>query len=155
MPSRTSKPSRAVRVQSRTVNQTRTALRNLPEKEKELLPLQEAIHQLRVPIKAALDKGYSHQEIAAMLQRQEILISVSTLKRYLALGKRAGSSSKSSEDLSSRSSKDLLVQPSSAVEVFVVSKTEIASVTVKQDFWAAFQASLQERGEVYRRLAES
>ena len=153
MPARIRKPSRAAQIQPGTLNQTRTVLQDLPEKE--LLSLREAIHQLRDPINAALGKGYSYEEIAVMLQRGGVSIGVSALKRYLALGRRGGSRSRSSSGLSSKNSENPSTQPSRTVEVFIPAKAEIASVTVKQDFWDAYQASLKEREEVYCRLAES
>lgn len=155
MPERTRKPFRAAQIQPGTVNQTRTALQDLPEKEKELFSLQEAIYQLRDLIKAALGKRYSYQEIATMLRQQGISISVSTLKRYLALGRQGGHRSTISSKLGSRNSENLSTQLSRTVEVFIPAKAEIASVTVERDFWDAYQASLKEREEVYCRLAES
>lgn len=153
MPARTRKPSRTAQIQLGTVKQTRTALQSLPEKE--LISLREAIHQLRDPINAALDKGYSYEEIAIMLQRRGIAIGVSALRRYLALGRREGARSRNSGGLSSKNSQNPLTQSSSTVEVFIPARAEVTSVTVERDFWDAYQASLKEREEVYCRLADS
>lgn len=155
MPVENIKRSKSGRVQAETVSQATSSLQSIPEKKKELISLQEAIHQLRVPIEAALGKGYSYQELAAMLQQQGILISVSTLRNYLSLSRQQTSIGKASKKLRSRSLKDRSKRPSSTVEVFISSKAEISSYTVGHDFWNAYQESLKEREEVYRRLAES
>jgi hypothetical protein len=59
----------------------------LPEKPKETYTLREAVAQLDTPIRTALGRGYSYNEIAAMLSEHEIAISAFSLKRYLSLNK--------------------------------------------------------------------
>jgi hypothetical protein len=155
MPVENIKRSKSGRVQAETISQATSSLQSIPEKKKELISLQEAIHQLRVPIETALGKGYSYQELAAMLQQQGILIGVSTLRNYLSLSRQQTPIGKASKKLRSRSLGDGSKRPSSTVEVFIPSKAEISSYIVGHDFWNAYQESLKEREEVYRRLAES
>jgi transposase len=154
MPVRTSKYSRSARIQPGIISQTKACLQELPTKKEELFSLREAIRQLRAPLKAALTKGYSYQELAAMLQQQEISISASTLRTYLASGKQNSGITVSSH-LRHKTSKNSPEKLNSSVEVFLPSKTEMFSYTVRRDFWNAYQESLREREEVYRRLAES
>lgn len=68
-----------------SIEQTATALRALPEKEREVWSLREAISQLQEPIRTALDRGYTYEEVTSMLAEQGINISVFSLKRYLSL----------------------------------------------------------------------
>lgn len=70
------------------VDQAANALQNLPEKIKEKLSLREAVDTLRDQITAVLDKGYSYEDIAAMLEKQGISIAPSSLKHYLARSNR-------------------------------------------------------------------
>ncbi|MGG6294341.1 hypothetical protein ACQ4M4_07960 [Leptolyngbya sp. AN02str] len=67
-----------------SIEQAAEFLKDLPEKPKELWSLREAIDQLQDTIKSALDRGYSHEEVSAMLTEQGIKISPSSLKSYLA-----------------------------------------------------------------------
>lgn len=154
MPDKTRKPSKSDRIQARIASQTRESLQDLPAKM-ELLSLQEAIHQLRAPLEAALSKGYSYQELAGILQQQGVSISTSALKNCLTSGRQQNSRATASNKLRAKSSKKPSETPSSTVEVFIPSKTDISSYTVRRDFWSAYQESLREREEVYRRLAES
>ena len=72
-------------IPSNAIEQTATALQSLPEREKETLSLRETIAQLQTPIRTALDRGYSYEEVTAMLAEQGINISMFSLKRYLSL----------------------------------------------------------------------
>ena len=155
MPNQTRRNSRSGRIQPRIISKTRASLQDLPAREKELLSLQEAIYQLRVPLEAALTKGYSYSELANLLQQHEIPISASTLRNYLTSGRRQKSRITTPNKARDKSSPKTLEKPSSDVEVFILTKTEISSYTVGRDFWSAYQESLREREEVYRRLAES
>jgi hypothetical protein len=154
MPEKTCKHSRSARIHRRTVSLTKASLQALPEKN-ELLSLQEAIRQLHGPLEAALSKGYSYRELATVLQQRGISISTPTLKNYLTSARQQDSRITASSKLRNKNSKNSPEKPSSAVEVFIPSKTEISSYTVGCDFWSAYQESLREREEVYRRLAES
>jgi hypothetical protein len=154
MPARTSKHPKSARVQPKIVSQARASLHGLPEEQEKSFSLREAIRQLRDPLEAALIRGYSYQELVNMLQQQGIAISVSTLKNYLTSAQR-DSRIRISSKLKDESPKYSLEKPSSAVEVFIPSRSEISSYTVGRDFWNAYQESLRAREEVYRRLAES
>ncbi|WP_088889687.1 hypothetical protein [Leptolyngbya ohadii] len=59
----------------------------LPEKSKDIYTLREAVSQLDTPIRTALGRGYSYDEIAVILAEHEIAISAFSLKRYLSLNK--------------------------------------------------------------------
>lgn len=155
MPNRTRKNSRSGKIQPRISSRTRASLQDLPARKRELISLQEAIYQLRILLKAALNKGYSYSELADLLQQKGISISVSTLRDYLTSGGQQKSRITTSSKPKDKSPPETLEKPSSDVEVFIPSKTEIASYIVGRDFWSAYQESLREREEVYRRLAES
>lgn len=75
-------------VQQTAIQQATSLLEQLPEKPKEIWTLKEAIDLLQDSITTALKRGYSHEEVAAMLADQGIQISVSSLKRYLASTKK-------------------------------------------------------------------
>lgn len=83
-----SKRPRAATVQKEAVDQVGTFLQDLPEKPKETFSLREAVSRLRDQIQAALAKGYSYDDLAAMLTKQGVEISASTLKNYVPSGKR-------------------------------------------------------------------
>lgn len=70
------------------IDQASDALQDLPEKTKEKLSLREAVDVLRDHITAALDKGYSYDDIAVMLAKQGVSIAPSSLKHYLARSNR-------------------------------------------------------------------
>ena len=63
---------------------TLTKLGQLKEKPKSELNLRESIYFLRDKLKSALKKGYSYQDLSEILAEQDILISATTLKQYLA-----------------------------------------------------------------------
>jgi hypothetical protein len=71
-----------------SIDQASEALQELPEKTKEKLSLREAVDVLRDHITAALDKGYSYDDIAVMLAKQGVSIAPSSLKHYLARSNR-------------------------------------------------------------------
>ncbi|MBW4465635.1 MAG: hypothetical protein KME07_09375 [Pegethrix bostrychoides GSE-TBD4-15B] len=78
----------ATLVTKSAIDQASEALQNLPEKTKEKLSLREAVDVLRDHITAALDKGYSYEDIAVMLAKQGVSIAPSSLKHYLARSNR-------------------------------------------------------------------
>jgi hypothetical protein len=153
MPEKTRKHSKSAKIQPETVSLARASLQDLPEKE--LLSLQEAIHKLRAPLEAALVKGYSYQELADLLNQQGISINVPTLRSYLTSSGRQKTRIIASNKSKDKNSPKISEEPSSNVAIFIPSETEISSYTVARDFWNAYQESLREREEVYRRLAES
>jgi len=71
-----------------SIKQANTALADLPEKPKTEWSLREAINQLQGTINTALERGYSHQEVADMLGKQGIRISPASLRSYLAASNR-------------------------------------------------------------------
>lgn len=78
----------ATLVTKMAIDQASEALQSLPEKTKEKLSLREAVDVLRDHITAALDKGYSYEDIAVMLAKQGVSIAPSSLKHYLARSNR-------------------------------------------------------------------
>lgn len=86
--------SKSVTIQPTIVTTASSFLEELPAKPKENFSLREAVDQLRDPLKSALGKGYSYQDLALMLRDQGIEISASTLKNYVPSGKRQASKAK-------------------------------------------------------------
>lgn len=84
-------------VTKQAIDQVSAVLKELPEKPKEKLLLREAVDQLRDQIKAALSKGYSYDEVAAMLTTQGIEISTATLKRYVPAGRNRSTKRKTAD----------------------------------------------------------
>lgn len=82
------RPPGSVVVQQSAIQQAGDLLQKLPEKPKENWSLREAIESLEGSIVQALDRGYSHDEVAELLDEKGISISVSSLKRYLAASRR-------------------------------------------------------------------
>jgi hypothetical protein len=88
MISTTRRSPNATLVTKSSIDQASEALQDLPEKTKEKLSLREAVDVLRDHITAALDKGYSYDDIAVMLAKQGVSIAPSSLKHYLARSNR-------------------------------------------------------------------
>jgi hypothetical protein len=88
MATKTGGGPRIVNVKHASVDQARSFLETLPEKEKENFSLREAVDKLRDQIQAVLAKGYSYQELSAMLSDKGIKISAATLKNYVPSGRR-------------------------------------------------------------------
>lgn len=82
------RPPGSIVVQQSAIQQAGDLLQKLPEKPKENWSLREAIESLEGSIAQALDRGYSHDEVAELLDEKGISISVSSLKRYLAATRR-------------------------------------------------------------------
>lgn len=74
----------AATITQNSIDEATAALNGLPEKPKTSWSLREAVSQLQGTINAALERGYSHQEVAEMLGEQGIRISPASLKSYLA-----------------------------------------------------------------------
>lgn len=138
-------------IQPETINQVRDVLQGLPAKTQTSISVEEAIDQLKDSLKTALVKGYSYEELASLLQQEGIPIKSSSLENYLASTRRQTSENKTSTSSEDEPSDNLSEQ----VEVVIPIRAESVSYTVKSDFWTAYQESLKEREEVYRRLAES
>lgn len=84
----TTKRSKASAVKQASIKDTNAFLESLPEKPKEDLSLREAVELMRDSVRGALAKGYTYQELAAMLTDQGIRISAFTLKNYVPSGRR-------------------------------------------------------------------
>lgn len=69
------------------IEQATLALQELPSKPKQEWSLREAVNMLRDAITAALDKGYSYEEVALMLKDRGVHISPSSLRYYLTRAK--------------------------------------------------------------------
>ncbi|MBD1913045.1 MULTISPECIES: hypothetical protein [unclassified Leptolyngbya] len=82
------RPPGSILVQQAAIQQAGDLLQKLPEKPKENWSLREAIESLEGSIVQALDRGYSHEEVAELLEEKGISISVSSLKRYLAASRK-------------------------------------------------------------------
>ncbi|WP_421654640.1 hypothetical protein [Leptothermofonsia sp. ETS-13] len=88
MAATTRKRPKSTLVKQETVGHAIAFLQDLPEKTKEDLSLREAVEQMREPIRAALAKGYSYDDVAKMLSDKGIKISALTLKNYAPSGRR-------------------------------------------------------------------
>jgi hypothetical protein len=95
----------ATLVTKASIDQASDALEGLPEKTKEKLSLREAVDVLRDHITAALEKGYSYEDIAVMLAKQGVSIAPSSLKHYLARSNRQMKSKGGTQTKRRRSSK--------------------------------------------------
>lgn len=83
----------SVLVQKDSIDQAGSLLLQLPEKPKEAWSLREAINLLQDSISGALQRGYTYEEIAAMLSDKGVKISPSSLKSYLAASRKEKSGS--------------------------------------------------------------
>ena len=82
------KRPKASLVKQTAIEETNAFLQDLPDKPKEELSLKEAIELMRDPLRSSLAKGYTYQELAAMLTEKGIKISAFTLKNYVPSGRR-------------------------------------------------------------------
>lgn len=77
------RPPSAAQISNSTLEKATLALQALPEKPKENLSLRETIFELQGIIRAALDKGYTYEDIAALLNNQGVSIAPSSLRYYI------------------------------------------------------------------------
>ncbi|HCF28656.1 MAG TPA: hypothetical protein DEV81_15965 [Cyanobacteria bacterium UBA11049] len=77
----TAKPNQKIHVDK--LQATLSKLEQLDVKQKEELTLRESIYLLRDKLRAALNKGYSYEDLSEILEGQGILVSAATLKQYL------------------------------------------------------------------------
>lgn len=113
MATATRKRPRATAVNQELVGQASAFLQELPEKQKEDLSLREAVKQMQDPLKAALAKGYSYEDLAKMLAGKGIKISALTLKNYIPSGKRQTAKTKAKRVKKSIGEADASVEPAS------------------------------------------
>ncbi len=85
-------------------------LEKLEPKPKSELTLRESISYLRDKLKNALKKGYSYQDLSAILVEQDLKISPGTLKKYLS------DPSNKSSSLPQKGKKSLTVSSPSIVD---------------------------------------
>ncbi|HEY9628695.1 MAG TPA: hypothetical protein V6C84_15455 [Coleofasciculaceae cyanobacterium] len=71
-------------VSQSAIAQASTMLQTLPAKPRDSWSLREAITLLHDSILTALNRGYTYEEVSAMLGEQGVNIPASSLKRYLA-----------------------------------------------------------------------
>ena len=112
MATATLKRTRAGNVPQTALDQVGSLLQDLPEKTKEQISLREAVSQLQDIIKAALAKGYSYEDVATLLAEVAIVISPTTLKRYvLTNGSRTTQKQTSSKAKTKRKAKVPSAEP--------------------------------------------
>ena len=87
------------------IDQATAALQDLPDKPKENVSLREAVDLLQDDIIAALNKGYSYEEMTEVLAKQGISIAPSSLKHYLARSKRQSQPKSAAKTRQPRSTK--------------------------------------------------
>lgn len=117
MATATRKRPRATAVNQELVGQASAFLQDLPEKQKEDLSLRQAVQQMQEPLKAALAKGYSYEDLAKMLAGKGINISALTLKNYIPSGKRQTAKTKAKRVKKSVGEAATPVEPASAEAV--------------------------------------
>jgi hypothetical protein len=76
------------------IEQASSMLQELPEKPRDNWSLREAVNLLQDSIIAALDRGYTYEEVAVLLGNKGVKIAAPSLKRYLAAVKREQGSTK-------------------------------------------------------------
>ena len=88
MPPTKQRTSTSAAVRKAAIEQAGLSLQGLPEKPKDTWSLREAVSLLHDSISTALSRGYSHEEVSALLGEQGVSITASSLKRYLATARR-------------------------------------------------------------------
>lgn len=79
----TKRPPSATLISNAVVEQAALALQALPEKPKENLSLRETVQELQGFIRNALAKGYSYEDVAALLNDLGVSIAPSSLRYYV------------------------------------------------------------------------
>lgn len=133
------KRPKASAVKQASIKDTNAFLQSLPEKPKEDLSLREAVEQMRESVRGALAKGYTYQELAAMLTEKGIKISAFTLKNYVPSGRRRSTKDQTEKSMPKRGRRTKVGGATAALEVSpavatVSSKNGAASaVTTKEE----------------------
>jgi hypothetical protein len=99
--------SKSANVSQTAIDQVGSFLQDLSAKPREELSLREAIEQLADPIRGAMAKGYSQEDIVGILGENGIKTTVATLKRYIML---SGSQKKSRTKPAKRAAKAPVVK---------------------------------------------
>ncbi|MBW4661823.1 MAG: hypothetical protein KME15_24410 [Drouetiella hepatica Uher 2000/2452] len=116
MATATLKRARAGNVSKTALDQVGSLLQDLPEKSQDQISLRDAVAQLQGVIKDTLAKGYSYEDVAALLAQQEIAISPSTLRNYvLTNGSRTTQKQASTKTRAKRGAKVPSTEPIAAV----------------------------------------
>ncbi|MDX2241112.1 MAG: hypothetical protein NW224_10550 [Leptolyngbyaceae cyanobacterium bins.302] len=112
----TTKRARATIVTQSSIEDAQSFLQTLPDKPKEDLSLKEAVEKLKVPLQAALAKGYTYPELAALLKDKGIKISAATLKNYIPTGKRRGKGQSQTTKTRKQAAKQVQPETASTLE---------------------------------------
>ena len=123
----TTKRPKASAVKQSSIKDTNAFLESLPEKPKEDLSLREAVEQMRDSVRGALAKGYTYQELAAMLTEKGIKISAFTLKNYVPSGRRRSTKDPVDKPAPKRGRKSNAEVDESAIASMEVAKNSSAS----------------------------
>lgn len=83
-------PRSSQTIKKSTLDKTVTELKKLPSKPKDIFTLRDAIYEIYSDIQSVISKGYSFDEVAALLSKGGIEIKGITLKQYLADYRRKG-----------------------------------------------------------------
>lgn len=104
--------TKSANVSQTAISQVGSFLQDLSAKPREELSLREAIELLAEPIRGAMAKGYSQEDIVAILSENGIKTTVATLKRYIML---SGSPKKAKTSRTSkRTAKELVAEEPAA-----------------------------------------
>lgn len=147
--------STSVIVPSTALEQATTTLQELPEKPRETYSLREAIALLQEPISLALGRGYSYDEVRAILSENGIDIAPSSLRRYLSLTKpkRTAAPPKATKG---RKMRGKAAQVTEEGEEQPISEAEVEAVAVEMGEQAPAEAAQKGKAPSRRRArAES
>jgi hypothetical protein len=84
-------------IKKSALDKTVAELKKLPTKPKDVFSLRDAVYEIYADIQSVLAKGYSFDEVAALLSKGGIEIKGITLKQYLADYRRKGQKSAGSK----------------------------------------------------------
>lgn len=84
-----------IKIKKSAIDQMIGVFNEAPEKPKDEHTLKESVQLMQESIKGMLAKGYTYDEIAAMMAKGGIVISGATLKQYMSdISKKGGSSNR-------------------------------------------------------------
>lgn len=83
-------PRSSQSIKKSALDKTVAELKKLPIKPKDVFSLRDAVYEIYADIQSVLSKGYSFDEVAALLSKGGIEIKGITLKQYLADYRRKG-----------------------------------------------------------------
>lgn len=123
----------AAAVKQASIEGTSAFLESLPDKPKEDLSLREAIDQMRDSVRSALSKGYTYQELAAMLTEKGIKISAFTLKNYVPSGRRRSAKEQAPEKTTTRRTRKAKEESPEETAVDVADESRDESTSAKNE----------------------